>query len=48
MHQVNKIVHDFMTPAFDGGNFKPCFGGAIGNDYGQREPQPAQAHRQAH
>ena len=44
MHEIDKIVDDFVAPAFVGWRFEPGFGGAVEQDDGEGEPEPAKRH----
>ena len=43
VHQVDEIVDQFAVPAFDSLRFEPGFAGAVEEDDGQGEPEPAES-----
>ena len=43
VHKVDEIVDQFAVPAFRGLRFEPCFAGAVEEDDGKGEPEPAEA-----
>jgi len=45
VHQVDEIVDQFAVPAFDSLRFEPGFAGAVEEDDGQGEPEPAETSR---
>ena len=42
VHQVDEVGDQLAMPAFNGLRFKPGFAGAIDEDHGQGEPEPAE------
>jgi hypothetical protein len=43
MDEIDKIVNEFVAPAFGGLRFEPGLGGAVEKNDSEREPEPAES-----
>jgi len=48
VHEINEVVNQLVAPAFDRLRFEPGFGGAVEENDGEREPEPAEASGESH